>query len=63
MVRILAGTPTEVLAASLKTVDETIATLLAGAQHITLPLDLILAMGEHELSQQAIQQFNESLTS
>ncbi len=62
MARILAGTQTEILAASLKTVEETVATLLAGAHHITLPLDLILAMGEHELSQQAIQQFNDSMT-
>lgn len=61
MVRILAGTQTAVVAASLKSVEETVATLLAGAHHVTLPLDLILAMGEHELSQQAIRQFNDSL--
>jgi transaldolase len=61
MARLVAGTPTEILAASLKTVDETVAALLAGAHHVTLPLDLILALGEHELSQQAIAQFNASL--
>jgi transaldolase len=59
--QILRGTQTEVLAASLKTVDEVVATLLAGAQHVTIPLDLILAMGEHELSRQAIEEFNASL--
>ena len=61
MARLVAGTPTMILAASLKTVDETVAVLLAGAHHVTLPLDLILALGEHELSQEAIAQFNESL--
>lgn len=61
MVRILEPTETEVLAASLKSVDEVVATMLAGVRHVTIPLDLILAMGEHELSQQAITQFNESL--
>jgi transaldolase len=60
MARILTGTQTEIVAASLKSVDETVAALLAGAHHVTLPLDLILAMGEHELSQQAIRLFNES---
>jgi transaldolase len=59
--QILRGTQTEVLAAGLKTVDEVVATLLAGAQHVTIPLDLILAMGEHELSRQAIEEFNASL--
>jgi transaldolase len=56
--QILRGTQTEVLAAGLKTVDEVVATLLAGAQHVTIPLELILAMGEHELSRQAIEEFN-----
>ncbi len=59
--QILQGTQTEVLAASLKTVDEVVATLLAGADHVTIPLDLILAMGEHELSRQAIEEFNASV--
>ncbi|WP_119071875.1 transaldolase family protein [Aggregatilinea lenta] len=56
--RIVEGTPTEILAASLKTVDEAMAALLSGAHHITVALDLILAMGDHELSQLAIDEFN-----
>ena len=59
--RIVQGTQTQLLTASLKTVDEVMATLLAGAQHVTIPLDLILAMGEHELSLRAIEEFNASL--
>jgi transaldolase len=58
MVQIVAPTPTQVFAASFKSVDEIVATLLAGVAHVTVPLDLILAMGEHELSQQAIAEFN-----
>lgn len=58
---VLAGTSTEILAASLKSVDEVVAAMIAGAQHVTLPLDLILAMGEHEFTQQAIAEFNASL--
>lgn len=58
---ILAGTQTEILAASLKSVDEVVAVMLAGAHHVTLPLDLILAMGEHPFSQQVIEEFNTSV--
>ncbi|MCP4542777.1 MAG: transaldolase [Chloroflexi bacterium] len=49
--------PTKVLAASLKSVDEVIAAVLAGADDVTIPLDLILALGNHELSQKAIDDF------
>ena len=45
------------LAASLKSVDEVAAALMAGARHLTMPLDLILALGEHDLTQQAIAEF------
>lgn len=54
---VLRGTPTRLLAASLKSADEVVATLRAGAQDLTIPLDLIRALGEHPLSQQAIEDF------
>lgn len=54
---ILLGSRTRILAASLKSVDEVVETLLAGAHDITIPLDLILSLGEHELSQKAIEEF------
>jgi transaldolase len=60
MVRAIEHTPTEVLAASFKAIDEVIAAILAGVRHLTLPLDLLLAMGEHELSRQAIADFAQS---
>lgn len=56
--RILQGSKTQILAASLKSVDEIVAATLAGAQCVTLPLDLILALGEHEFSQAAIAEFD-----
>jgi transaldolase len=61
MARVLQGTPTEILAASLKSVDEVISALVAGAHHVTMPLDLILAMGEHELTHRAIDEFAAAL--
>jgi transaldolase len=51
------GRPIEILAASLKTPDEVVAALLAGAHHVTLPLSVIKAMAEHEHTQAAIDEF------
>jgi transaldolase len=48
---------TEIIAASLKSTDEAVQTVLAGAHHLTLPLAIIEAMGQHPLSEQAIEEF------
>jgi len=48
---------TQIIAASIKTPDEAIATLKAGAHHLTLPLGLIELMGNHPLSDQTITEF------
>ncbi len=58
---IVSGSQTQVLAASLKSVDEVVAAVLNGAQNITIPLDMILALGNHPLSQQAIDDFDAAL--
>lgn len=55
---LLAGTETRILAASLKSVEEVIDTLLAGAHDLTMPLDLLLALGENEYSVKAIEEFD-----
>lgn len=47
----------QIIAASIKTPDEAISTLLAGAHHLTLPLSLIQSMAEHPLSVQTIEEF------
>jgi transaldolase len=49
---------TEILAASIKSPAEAIETVLAGAHHLTLPLEVIRQMGQHALSEQAIEEFS-----
>ncbi len=51
------GVPVEILAASIKTPDEAVDTVLAGAHSLTLPLDLIEQLGHHDLSMEAIADF------
>ena len=51
------GDPMEIIAASVKNPEEAVATVLAGAHHLTLPLSVIEAMASHPLSQQAIEDF------
>ncbi len=51
------GANTQIIAASIKSPDEAISTLLAGAHHLTLPLKIIESMGSHRLSDQAIEEF------
>jgi len=56
-----ADTGTQVLAASIKTPGEAVEALISGAHHLSLSLDLIMAMGEHSLSQQAIVDFERAM--
>ena len=51
--------PTEILAASLKSPAQAVEALLAGAHHLTLPLSVLEALGDHVLSEAAIAQFSE----
>jgi len=53
-----AGTGSEILAASIKIPEEAADAILAGADHLTLPLDVILKMGNHDLSDRAIEEFS-----
>ncbi len=57
MANVLQRTNTEILAASIKSPEEAVKTLLAGAHHLTLPLDVLQAMALHELSQQTMDEF------
>jgi len=50
-------TPTEILVASLKSPTEVVQAIIAGAHHVTVPLALMLEMGDHPLSDQAIEEF------
>lgn len=51
------GRDAEVLAASLKTPDEVVAAITAGARHVTLPLTVLKELAEHPLSQAAVEEF------
>jgi len=48
---------TEVLAASIKSPDEAVQALLAGAQHVSAPLSVLQAMGHDPLSDEAVAEF------
>ena len=47
----------EILAASIKSADEATQAILAGANHLTLPMDILLSLGNHPLSDAAIEEF------
>jgi transaldolase len=57
MASVLSGTSTQILAASIKSPAEAVATLQAGAYHLTLPLDILKAMAVHELSAKTVEDF------
>ena len=60
MANILAGSTTEILAASIKSPEEAAASLQAGAHHLTLPLAMLQAIATHQLSEQTIDEFNKN---
>ena len=55
------GAGVQVLAASIKSPEEAAATVLAGAHHLTMGLDVITALGNHHLSDAAIAAFEADL--
>jgi transaldolase len=57
MANVLKQSNTEILAASIKSPEEAVKTLLAGAHHLTLPFDVLQAITVHELSQQTVDEF------
>lgn len=53
--------PVQLLAASIKSIDEATNTLLAGAHGLTIPLDIIQALGENPHSRQSVAEFAQSI--
>lgn len=51
------GGHAQVLAASFRSLSEVVDAVLAGAHHVSVSLELLLAMGDHPLSEQAISEF------
>lgn len=60
MAAVLEGSQTQILAASLKSPQEAAAAFQAGADHITIPLDILQAMTTHDLSEQTVKEFNQN---
>ena len=58
LANVLAGSRTAILAASLKSTKEAVKVFLAGAQHITVPFDVLTTLMNHPLSVQTLDQFN-----
>jgi transaldolase len=58
---VLEGSSCEILAASIKSPAEAVDTLLAGAEHLTLPWEVLAAMAEHPLTELALEEFARSL--
>lgn len=54
---VLEGYSTKILAASLKSPQEAVNAIKAGANHLTLPLPLLLEMSYHPLSLETVKEF------
>lgn len=54
------GRVVEILAASIKSSEDATQAVIAGANHPTLPLDILLSLGNHPLSDAAIEEFGRS---
>lgn len=58
LAKVLAGSQTEILAASLKSTKEAVDAHLAGAHHITVPFNVLAGLTSHPSSAETVEQFN-----
>ena len=56
--RVLQGSQTRLLAASLKSPKEASSAILSGADHLTMPFDVLSTLTYHEHSEDAVNNFN-----
>jgi transaldolase len=54
---VLEGRECEILAASIKSAEEAVSTVGAGAHHLTLPWEVLSSLAEHPLTRQAMEEF------
>lgn len=54
----LASSHTEILVASIKSPAEAVAAHLAGCHHLTMPLEVLTGMMQHDLSLEAVEEFS-----
>ncbi len=57
LVEAVRGTQTEIIAASIKNVEEVLAVKAAGVPHLTIPLSVLQAMVTAELSEKSVAEF------
>lgn len=57
---LLTGSDTKILAASIKSPEEAVATMNAGAQVLTLPLEVLQALQIHPLTEETVLDFNQT---
>jgi len=55
---VLAESKTELIAASVKSVEQAVEVRMAGVQHLTLPFNVLRALMDHELSARTLGEFN-----
>ncbi|MBM3125693.1 MAG: transaldolase [Chloroflexi bacterium] len=60
---VLEGSQAEIVAASLKSGEEAVQAFTAGAQHVTVPFDVLQSLVVHQLSIETIDQFRKDGTS
>lgn len=60
MKQVLKDSNTKILAASLKSPQEVYSAIIAGADHVTIPLNLLREMTTHELSLNTVEEFNQN---
>lgn len=58
--RVLSEGLTELMAASIKSIDDAVNAVNAGAVHLTLPFDVLKALPENDLSRQAVVDFGKT---
>lgn len=51
------GSEAKILAASIKTKEEAVNCIIAGAHHLSMPYDVIMSLGNHPLSEEAVKEF------
>ncbi|MGB8252422.1 MAG: transaldolase family protein [Anaerolineaceae bacterium] len=56
--QVLADGLTELMAASIKSIDDAVSAVKAGAMHLTLPFDVLKTLPENELTRESVLEFN-----
>lgn len=58
--QVLSDGMTELMAASIKSIDDAVSAVKAGAIHLTLPFDVLKSLPENDLTRQSVLEFNKN---